>query len=177
MKNAPIRNHLGFWALTAATLMAAAGCGGDDHPHTGGATGSVCPSGNTLTYASFGESFMTRFCIRCHSTALMGDMRQGAPADHNFNSFAGVFRFADHIDEHAAAGPNAVNTDMPPSDPRPTEDERRQLGQWLACETSDDDGGGGTGDSGTSDGGTRDAGGTQDTGRGEIVSGDGRSGG
>ena len=177
MKDAPLRNHLGFWAFAVVTVGGVAACGGDDHPREGAATGSVSPSPNTLTYATFGESFMTRYCVRCHSTAVTGDARQGAPADHNFNAFAGVLRFADHIDEHAAAGPNAVNSDMPPSDPKPTEEERRQLGQWLACETSTDDGGA-TGDSGAGDSGTRgDTGGTQDTGRGDIVSGDGRSGG
>jgi len=105
----------------------------------------------------------------------MGDARKGAPADHNFDTFAGIHRFADHIDERAAAGPNAVNTGMPPAEAteKPTEAERRQLGEWLACETSDGDDGGGTGDSGT----RGDTGAAQDTGRSDTPSGDGRSGG
>jgi hypothetical protein len=40
---------------------------------------------------------------------------------------------SEHIDEQAAAGPDHVNTSMPPSGPRPSEAERRQLGEWLAC--------------------------------------------
>jgi len=69
---------------------------------------------------------------------------------------------------------------MPPAEAteKPTEAERGQLGEWLACETADDDGGGSTGDGGSGDSGTRgDSGGTQDTGRGDTASGDGRSGG
>jgi len=37
------------------------------------------------------------------------------------------------IDSQAAAGADAVNTAMPDTDPKPTEAERRQLGEWLAC--------------------------------------------
>ena len=36
----------------------------------------------------------------------------------------------------AAAGPDAVNTLMPPDGDKPTEEQRRQLGQWLACATA-----------------------------------------
>ncbi len=39
----------------------------------------------------------------------------------------------DDIDTIAAAGPDAVNTEMPPDTPAPTEEERRKLGEWLAC--------------------------------------------
>jgi cytochrome c5 len=180
MKNARFRNHIGFWAVALFALGGAASCGGDDDHHDEGkATGSVCPAGNTLTYDSFGRNFMAKYCTRCHSSTVMGDMREGAPADHNFDTFAGIFKMADHIDEHAAAGPDAVNTAMPPSDPKPSEEERKQLGQWLACETKDDDGGG-TGDGGSGDGGGSgdtgsrgDTGGAQDMGR----DGDGRGGG
>ena len=185
MKNGPFGNHLGFWTLALVAVTGGAACGSDDHPHGGGATGSVCPSGSTLTYDSFGRNFMTKYCVGCHGSNVMGDARKGAPADHNFDTLASILRFADHIDERAAAGPNSVNTEMPPADAteKPTEAERQQLGEWLACETSDDDGGGGTGDGGTGDGGTGDSGtrgdtgGTQDTGRGDTASGDGRSGG
>ena len=158
MKTAPFRNHLGFWAFALLAVIGTASCGGDDDNHAGAApSGAVCPSGSTLTYDSFGKDFMTKYCTRCHSSAVTGEMRNGAPSDHNFNTFAGIFVMADHIDEHAAAGPDAVNTEMPPSDPKPTEEERRKLGEWLACETMGPEDGGGTGDSGA----RGDSGGTQ----------------
>jgi uncharacterized membrane protein len=139
MPTAPLRNQLGFWALALLASTVAASCGGEDddhgHPPSGGkASGAACPSGNTLTYDSFGRNFMSTYCTRCHSTMLTGAMRQGAPTDHNFDGFPGIFVMADHIDEQAAAGPTSVNTLMPPSDPKPSEDERRKLGEWLACE-------------------------------------------
>jgi len=96
-------------------------------------TGSSCPPTQTLTYANFGKPFLTSYCTRCHSSTLSGDARNDAPEDHNFDSVLGVRPFVDHIDEAAAAGPNAVNTGMPPSDPRPSSEERHKLGEWLAC--------------------------------------------
>jgi uncharacterized membrane protein len=174
MRTAPFRNHLGFCAFAFLVAAGAASCGSDSAPgETGKASGAVCPAGSTLTYDSFGRDFMKKYCTRCHAASVMGDMRNGAPADHNFDTFASIFLLAVHIDEHAAAGPASVNTAMPPSDPKPTEEERRKLGEWLACETSDDDGGGGTGDGG----GTKtDGGGTQgDANRDSTVAEGGRS--
>lgn len=105
-------------------------------------TGSVCPPTNTLTYENFGQPFMTQYCVRCHSSTLQGDARNGAPEFHDFDTKAGILVVAEHVDERAAAGPNAVNTIMPPGSPFPTEVERRQLGQWLACEMAENTDGG-----------------------------------
>jgi uncharacterized membrane protein len=165
---ARFRNQLGFWAFAFLSIVGAAGCGEDEHAHEGVATGATCPAGNTLTYDTFGRDFMSKYCTKCHSSTATD--RHGAPADHNFDTLNQILVFADHIDLHAAAGPNGTNTLMPPAgETAPTDAERTQLGQWLACETgSDDDGGGGTGDGGTGDSG----GGGGDGGGG---SGDGRS--
>ena len=76
---------------------------------------------------------MDSYCTRCHSTTLTGSSRQGAPNDHNFDSVELVREEIEHTDEQAAAGPDAVNTGMPIGGPTPTEDERRKLGEWLAC--------------------------------------------
>ena len=98
-------------------------------------TGSSCPDDSTLTYATFGEAFMTSYCVGCHSSQRSGDDRNGAPAGHDFDTLEGIVAVAEHIDEHAAAGPEEVNELMPPSDPRPTDEEREALGEWLACGT------------------------------------------
>jgi uncharacterized membrane protein len=144
---APLGNHLGFWAFTLLALAGAASCGSSDTPagagEAGKASGATCPSGNTLTYDSFGRNFMQTYCTRCHSTALTGAARQGAPDDHNFDTLAGILDMPDHIDHEAAAGPAAVNTAMPPDGAKPSAAERQQLGQWLACETGGGDDGGG----------------------------------
>jgi len=96
--------------------------------------GATCPSDNTLTYETFGEDFMASYCTRCHSSKLEGAARNGAPLDHDFNSLVGVLSVAEHIDEYAAAGPDAVNEVMPPDGEAPSAEERELLGQWLACE-------------------------------------------
>jgi uncharacterized membrane protein len=123
----PARTRL----LALATAIALAACGSSDE---GGPTGSTCPEDSTLSYESFGQEFMDAYCTRCHASDLTGDDRNGAPLNHDFDTKAGILAVADHIDEQAAAGPDNVNTAMPPRAPKPTEEERRQLGEWLACE-------------------------------------------
>ena len=108
--------------------------GADEMSDVGTPTGATCPDNNTLTYDSFGKMFVQNYCLRCHSSKLTCAQRMGAPSDHNFDVELGIIGNVKHIDEVAAAGPNAVNMMMPPGDPKPTVEERKQLGQWLACE-------------------------------------------
>lgn len=119
----------------AALALLLVACGEDADHQEGGPTGSVCPPDSTLTYETFGRKFMSDYCTRCHSSALSGAARNGAPSDHDFDTLEAI-RATDpaHIDEHAAAGPERVNTEMPPTAPKPSVAERRQLGEWLACE-------------------------------------------
>lgn len=125
------------WAVACGLLLATQAAGCHDHGDTdmdGDPTGSTCPSGSTLTYESFGQAFMEAYCTRCHSSHLTGADRQGAPSDHNLETLEAIRASGlEHIDETSAAGPERINTAMPPDDPRPTEAERRQLGEWLAC--------------------------------------------
>ena len=66
-------------------------------------------------------------------TGVTGGQRRGAPDDHNFDTQAGVQKDLDHVDEASASGPGAHNTYMPPYGPMPTDDERADLGRWIAC--------------------------------------------
>jgi mono/diheme cytochrome c family protein len=79
-------------------------------------------------------SFMASYCTSCHSSTLSGADRNGAPDDHDYDTLDGILLVADHIDEHAASGPDAANDEMPPSGPMPSDAEREMLGAWLACE-------------------------------------------
>jgi hypothetical protein len=131
--------------FVSGSALAAAGCGDDDghhdHEHGDGGhempigppTGSVCPDDSELTYENFGQQFMEDYCTRCHSRDLEGPERMNAPEGHDFDWVDGVRFVADHIDQYAAAGPEATNLTMPPSEPRPTLEEREMLGEWLAC--------------------------------------------
>lgn len=98
-----------------------------------GPTGSVCPPDSTLTYASFGEPFFETYCQSCHGSQVRGTARQGAPSSHTYDDVAAIRRGLEEIDRRSAAGPNAINMDMPRSFPVPTDAEREQLGEWLAC--------------------------------------------
>lgn len=79
-------------------------------------------------------AFFDKYCNRCHGGTVTGAARNGAPADHVFDSRADIFTNKAHIDREAAAGPTVVNKAMPPSGTAPTDAERRQLGEWLACD-------------------------------------------
>lgn len=98
-----------------------------------GPTGSICPPGSTLTYDSFGRAFFDEYCQSCHASSVRGSARQGAPASHAFDDVSMIRAQSDEIDVRAAAGPDRVNTDMPRAYPVPTDEERRELGEWLAC--------------------------------------------
>lgn len=123
--------------IVALALLGLLGCGGDevaDPVLFGPPTGSTCPDGSTLTYENFGQAFMEAYCTRCHHSELVGAARQGAPSFHDFDSVFGARAVKEHIDETSAIGPDAENRSMPPGAPSPTDDERRQLGQWIACD-------------------------------------------
>lgn len=120
------------WAVGVLAIGIGA-CDSDEHEHEGEATGALCPSENTLSYANFGQTFMTDYCVDCHSSTATGSARRDAPVGIDFDTIAGIRLHATHIDEHAAAGPNATNEEMPEDDPKPTLEERTKLGQWLAC--------------------------------------------
>lgn len=108
--------------LLSALLVAVgvAACGGGP----GDATGSTCPTTQTLTYANFGQAFMQQHCLACHSAT--------GPESPKFDTVAQIRAAAGDIDRSAAAGPNTVNTFMPDGS-SVDEAERRKLGEWLAC--------------------------------------------
>lgn len=118
--------------LVGLAIAVTAACGSGDADPT--PTGSTCPPGSTLTYENFGADFMGAYCTRCHASDRHGEDRHDAPLYHDFDTFDGIIVVADHVDEYAAAGPDATNTLMPPDGTAPSEEERLQLGEWLACE-------------------------------------------
>lgn len=105
-------------SFLAAVGLVACGSGPGD------ATGSTCPTTQTLTYANFGQAFMQSHCLACHSAS--------GPESPKFDTIEQIRAAASDIDRSAAAGPNAVNTYMPDG-ASVDEAERRKLGEWLAC--------------------------------------------
>ena len=135
----PRRRNLRLPVIVAALACMAhggEGCGHDDAKTAstlGPLTQAVCPPQQTLTYANFGRSFLTTYCLRCHSSSVQGAARMSAPSDHNFDTLIEIRGLAMHIDQKAGSGPVATNTSMPTIDPRPTLEARKKLSEWLAC--------------------------------------------
>lgn len=119
--------------ITFVVAISIAACTTDPVPVFGPPTESTCPPTSTLTYENFGRPFMERYCTRCHSSQLSGAARHGAPDFHDFDTRFGVKGVSNHVDETSAAGPAAINRGMPQDGPMPTDDERFQLGEWIAC--------------------------------------------
>lgn len=119
MRQSPFR--AAFLGLVAGALLL--GCGSK-----GEATGSTCPTGSTLTYANFGKQFFQTNCLACHASS--------GPESPKFDTVEQIRSHSSEIDSEAAAGPNAVNTNMPDGK-SVDEAERRKLGEWLACGAPD----------------------------------------
>jgi hypothetical protein len=99
--------------IFASGVLSLVSCGSSAN-----SSGATCPKGTALSYTNFGKGFVDAYCLRCHGS---------------FSSIAEVRRQAAAIDQHAAAGPNVTNTAMPKSAPIPSNEDRKKLGEWLAC--------------------------------------------
>lgn len=86
------------------------------------ATGATCPPASTLTYANFGQPFMDKYCVSCHSGKDRPDLQTGALVQKEIRGILNT----------TASGPTGTNTSMP-EDADPSTEERTQLGEWLAC--------------------------------------------
>ena len=118
------------------TCESPAGCIGEGTPQ-GTFTQSVCPPTDPPTYDNFGRTFMESYCTECHDSAKTGAMRQDAPATIDFDTLANLRMWTSQIDKQAAFGPKGMNKLMPPEgNPSPTDDERRRLGELIACEVA-----------------------------------------
>ena len=86
-------------------------------PQSTGIEPMTCDPASTLTYASFGATFMENHCLSCHT-----------------NKESPVLASQTQIRQHAAQIlQEAVYTDAMPEDADLSIAEREQLGQWLAC--------------------------------------------
>jgi hypothetical protein len=128
-----------FLALPAVAIVAA--CSGSDGEVTGAPPATVkdetnpssipgraCPDRSPLTYQSFGAPFFFNYCTGCHSSKLPAERRRGAPNGIDFDTLGGIRTHAQRIFARAADG----NVAMPPAG-GPSADQRKQLGDWLAC--------------------------------------------
>ncbi len=122
-----MNRRLRLSSIAVVAVLITAGCGpGSDSPSGSNSaalsSGSTCATGSALTYASFGQAFMSSHCTSCHSG-------RSAP---NLSTQAAIQASIAAIDAAAAAGPNGTHTKMPQGSSVPLAD-RQKLGEWLAC--------------------------------------------
>ncbi|MBX3158771.1 MAG: hypothetical protein KF773_22580 [Deltaproteobacteria bacterium] len=77
----------------------------------------VCPPASTLNYNNFGQAFVTTHCLSCHAAKERPLLGSQAAVTANR---AAIIREA------------VISTRMPEDADMAIED-RRQLGEWLAC--------------------------------------------
>jgi hypothetical protein len=131
-----MRSMRGMWR-TVLLLAACGGGGSNDDAPDAEVLVNGCPvldepqaqPGDPIdgdTYETFAMGFFEEWCTRCHSSALAGDDRNGAPVGYDWDVEATV---RDHLEEiRSAVG---VTNFMPFEPPDPTCDERRRLVRWI----------------------------------------------
>jgi len=113
-------------ALAVGAALVAGGCGGDDDelelPQVD------CDSGEIPGYGEV-EAFTA--CTVCHASNRTGGQRNGAPDEHNFDTYASAIHEPEEVAHEVYAGA------MPPPDSGLTlsEDEKQQLYRWALCGT------------------------------------------
>lgn len=111
--------------VAAATLVIAAACTEPSSPE--GDEAPDCDS-QALTYQTTGAPFVNTWCRGCHASALPADMRQGSPAQTNFDSLEQVRAASARI----LARATGEAPTMPPAG-GPSAAERERLARWLRC--------------------------------------------
>ena len=115
-------------------LVALAGCGDKDPaaadtdtgtPGTSADTG-LCADAPVLTWANFGDGFVTEHCQACHASTSPD--RRGAPEDVTFDTLDQTLAWRDRVLARSAGD----DPTMPPQggvDPV----EREKVEIWLTC--------------------------------------------
>jgi uncharacterized membrane protein len=114
--------------MMMVSLGAACGDDGDD----GGASGMGGDGdgdGDCENVPSYEAVAAFDTCTMCHASDKTGAARNGAPADHNFDSFEGAVEHLGHIVEEVEEGK------MPPANSglSITAQERADLLLWAEC--------------------------------------------
>lgn len=127
----------GAAALLACAALLGHGCFSPDDPLDAEVIAGVgeveCATLN-VTYENFAAAFFEKYCLRCHSASLSGDLaRSDAPAGIDFDDLESIRSFTSRIALRAGE-----LGDMPPAllgGERPSIDERVRLLQWIQCGT------------------------------------------
>jgi uncharacterized membrane protein len=84
--------------------------------------------GQTVLYTTDAaeiKPILDKYCISCHSTALSGADRNGAPSDINYNTYDAAVANAEKGNSEIQSG------GMPPSGNGPTAEEKQLFQRWV----------------------------------------------
>ncbi|MFT4976966.1 MAG: putative membrane protein [Myxococcota bacterium] len=107
--------------MRLTTLLLLVACSGDDADDI-----AFCDDAPVVTYANFGDGFMTENCQTCHASETPD--RNGAPESVIFDTLDDILDQSDRILDRAAA----EEATMPPAG-GVSEDDRYLLDVWLTC--------------------------------------------
>ena len=92
----------------------------------------TCDREPPLSYATFGDGFLSTYCTGCHSSLLVGDyQRNDATTGVDFDSWEGVVNSIPVIAIRTLA--TGDDPSMPPAG-GPSSIERARFDEWLQCE-------------------------------------------
>ena len=80
------------------------------------------------TYSNTGDPFMRTWCTSCHHTDMADTVRPDGTEGINLDGFGNVAAFLERIEARALGD----SPTMPPAG-GPSEVEREQLAEWIAC--------------------------------------------
>lgn len=103
--------------LLSTLLFVLVGCGSSAESTGISASDIACPTGSTLTYASFAKDLVSSKCLACHN----------GKESPNLSTQSALAANKNHILSEAV-----YSTAMPQGNDM-THDERLKLGQWLSC--------------------------------------------
>ncbi|MES2645176.1 MAG: hypothetical protein V4850_37155 [Myxococcota bacterium] len=112
--------------LRILLFVALAGCTGA--PVSDTADTGACDHTPALTWANFGQGWMDKHCVGCHSSLLRDDQRNGAPPSVNLDTWDDAVFWGGRIGARSLGDAPT----MPPGG-GPSEEERRLLAEWLDC--------------------------------------------
>ena len=97
-----------------------------DEPPEGEDTGA-CVHEPALSYSNFGEAFLAKHCLGCHSSMLPAGLRNSAPVGVDFDVYSGVLTYWERIQARSVG----EFASMPPGGGL-TEEEKRLLEEEVA---------------------------------------------
>lgn len=87
---------------------------------------TACSAPGSTTYTGQIKAILDTLCTDCHSSALSGSARNGAPPAVNFDTYEAAVKLADQ------ANTRLQNESMPPGGTKASPAQKEQFACWVA---------------------------------------------